>query len=249
MNDAEHGLFSEGSPPWLADFDTHDYRLIWRGKRLEDVAQKHIVRDWLPHPGRCLELGGGFGRITKVLESKADEILMLEYSKRNLGIAKTRLSRSSLIRTDVSRIPVKDSMFDSVVMVRVIHLLPNPRAVMLEILRVAKAGATVVVSVPNLAVNNLLWAAKAKLFPASIRNRTPTFGPAAWPFDERPYFITPKDFAPKNFEILQRRGTGIFDNAAGRLFDRSEHLYLVDVATSPLWFLKPDIFLKFRVAK
>ncbi len=238
-----------GSPPWLADFETHDYRLLWKGKRLEDAAQKHIILSWLPHPGRCLELGGGFGRITKVLESRADEILMLEFSRRNLGTAKGRLNTASLVRSEVSRIPTRDSIFDSVVMVRVIHLLPNPRAVMMEILRTVKDGATVVVSVPNLAINNLLWLAKAKLFPISIQNRTPKFGPAAWPFDEKPYFITTKDFAPKNFEVLQRRGTGIFDNAAGRVFNWSRHLYLVDVATSPLWFLKPDVFLKFRVTK
>ena len=236
-------------PPWLEGFETHDCRQIWKGKQAEDLAQKHIIRGWLPRADRCLELGGGFGRITRLLEQHYRDVVMLELSRRNLAMAKGRLQGACLARSDGAFIPARDSCFDCIVMVRVVHLLPDPRAVMQEVSRVARDGATVIITIPNMAMNNLIWAAKRVLLPAGLRNRTPSFGPAAWPFDERPYFVTPRDFAPRSLTLLGRRGTGAFDNALGRAFSGSRWLYLLDVATSPLWFLKPDIFLRFIVVK
>jgi hypothetical protein len=54
---------------------------------------------------------------------------------------------------------------------------------------------------------------------------------------------------PRAFREEGRRGTGLFDNYLGKRLKGSGRLYLVDVATSPLWFLKLDIFLKFKVVK
>ncbi len=235
--------------PALSDFEEHDYSVLWRDKYLEDAAQKHIVRGWLEDGSSCLELGGGFGRMTSLLEAKYQNTTMLEFANRNLRLAKRRLTRSMLVRADISRLPLQDNRFDCALMVRVIHLLPDPGKVMGEILRVVRDGGLVIISVPNLQMNRLVWMAKEALLPRSLRGRTRHYGAAAWPFDERPYFLPQKSFVPSAFVPEGRRGTGIFDNYVGKRLDKFRSLYLVDVATSPLWFLKLDVFLKFRVVK
>lgn len=229
--------------PWLKHYETRDYRRVWQGKALEDLAQKHIIRSWLPEGGRCLELGGGFGRITAVLEPMFGEVVSLEYSAKNVGMAKSVLKKASVARGDIIAIPSRDSTFDCVVMVRVIQLLVDPRAVMNEILRVARDGATVIISMPNLPVNNLMWGLKRGL------SRDSGTGPFVWPYGNRVISVPPADFLPSGFEIMSRRGTGIFDNPLGSLMEPIRGLYLADVATSWLWFAKEDIFLKLKISK
>ncbi len=237
---------SRSSP--LSDFEEHDYSALWRGKQLEDAAQKHLVRSWL-EGDTCVELGGGFGRLTQLLESKFSNVVMLEFANRNISMARRRLRNSQLVRTDVSHLPLQENLFDCAVMVRVIHLLPDPAGVMMEIQRVVRDRGTVIISVPNLQMNRLSWGLKEKLLPKSMRNRTQTYGHAAWPFDERPLFLPHRGFVPASFKAEGRRGTGLFDNYLGKMLGGMRGLYLVDVATSPLWFLKLDVFLKFRVLK
>jgi SAM-dependent methyltransferase len=227
----------------LEDYEKFDYRRVWTGKNLEDLSEKRIIREWL-RPGQdCLELGGGFGRITKVLEPLFVSVVSLELSKRNLGIAKGRTSKANLSRADIQQIPFRDSSFDCIVMIRVIHLLPDPRAVMSEVLRVARDGATFIVSVPNLAVNNLLWDLK------KLATGSASMGAYVWPYGTRRLLLTPSHFASKEFKLESRKGTGLFDNPLGALFGRAPQLHLLDVATSPFWFAKLDVFMKFRVSK
>ena len=232
----------EGAParPWLSDFERHDYRLIWRGKGLEDAAEKHIILSWLPPGGRCLELGAGFGRITQILKPRFNEVVSLDLSGRNLGIAKQRVAGVEWGRSDVASIPFRDSAFDCIVMVRVVHLLPDPVAVMKEACRVAREGGSVIISVPNLAMNSLLW---------RISRDPRMFGPAEWPFGERPYLDVSRGIIPEGFRLLKKRGTGLFDNPVGRLCQGMKRLYLLDVATSFLWIFKLDVFLKNEVRK
>lgn len=234
---------SEIVKPWLANYERYDYRYVWRGKRLEDAAQKHIITSWLTRGESCLELGAGFGRITRILEPKFNQVVALELVDRSLALARNNLKRAQLAKADISSLPLQESSFDCVVMVRVIHLLPDPMAVMTEVLRVAKHGATVIVSMPNLPVNNLIWEAKR------LATKDKSIGPFVWPFGSRPRFVDYKEFMPKAFELRGRRGTGLFDNPVGRLFNARTRVYLFDIATSPLWFTKLDIFLRFRVAK
>ena len=229
--------------PWLIDYEKLDYRRVWEKKRLEDAAQKHVIRGWLKSGNRCLELGAGFGRITEFLEPYFKEVTALELGTLNLRIAKSRLKSASLVRSDIGHIPFGDSTFDTVAMIRVVQLLPQPRLVLREISRVAKDGATVILSMPNLATNNILWAAQ------SIWNKGRQVGPYVWPFDRARYFVRVRDLAPESMHLVKRRGTGLFDNPIGEALRKSKGLYLLDVATSPLWFMKLDILMKFEVTK
>jgi SAM-dependent methyltransferase len=232
----------------VEDFEKGDYTSVWRRKRLEDEAQKRIIRGWLAHSGSCLELGGGFGRITGIIEEFFDLVVMVELAWRNLSVARTNLRKANLIRADIAQIPAVESSFDYVVMVRVVHLLSDPMKVMQEIRRVSRDGGTLIMSVPNMPMNQI-----ARLIDgvasAELGHSQATFGRATWPIGEEPYLEPYRTFVPKSFELKERRGTGLFDNFFGMALNRYKFLHLVDVATSPLWFLKLDVFLKFEIHK
>jgi SAM-dependent methyltransferase len=237
-----------GAVPWLSGFEESDYTKLWDSKRIEDQAQKRIILGMIRPGGSCLELGGGFGRITKVLEPYFSRVVMVDLTKRNLRMARARLGKSQIVRSDVTSIPSRDSVFDTIVMVRVVHLLPDPLATMEEILRVAKDGAILVMSVPNLMTNRFVRDLDAKILPG-IRHALPNYGPAVWPYGEEPYFAPHELFVPKQFRVTSVRGTGLFDNFVGKALNSLPWLHLVDVATSPLWFMKLDVFFRFEVKK
>jgi ubiquinone/menaquinone biosynthesis C-methylase UbiE len=234
--------------PWLSGFEESDYTKLWEGKRIEDEAQKRIIRGMLRPGESCLELGGGFGRITQILEPCFRRVVMIDLTKRNLRMARTRLKKADVVRSDVSTIPARDSSFDSVVMVRVVHLLRDPVATMKEIERVSKDGAILIMSIPNLMTNKLVREVDAKLLPG-IRHVVPSYGPVVWPFGEKPYLSPHELFVPRAFRVAAKRGTGLFDNFVGKALNGLPWLHLLDVATSPLWFLKLDVFFRFEIKK
>jgi ubiquinone/menaquinone biosynthesis C-methylase UbiE len=233
----------------LSGFEENDYSQLWSHKRIEDEAQKRIIRSWIRQGKACLELGGGFGRITRILEPYFHDVLMIDMTKRNLEMARLNLKRASIVRGDVSTIPARDSTFDTVVMVRVAHLLPNPTRTMEEIARVSKNGGTLIMTVPNLMTNYMVRQFELKFSP-KLQHAIPAFGPpAVWPLGESPRFSPDKTFVPSEFRRTERRGTGLFDNFVGKTLNGFPWLHLVDVATSPLWFFKLDIFLRYKIVK
>jgi SAM-dependent methyltransferase len=238
----------DGTLPWLSGFEESDYTKLWESKKIEDEAQKRIIRGMI-RPGKsCLELGGGFGRITRILEPFFERVTMVDLTKRNLQMAKARLTKADIIRSDVSTIPARNSCFDSVVMIRVVHLLPDPLSTMREIRRVSKDGATLIMSIPNLVTNRFVRELDAKLLPG-VRHIVPSYGPAVWPFGQEPYLSPHELFVPKGFKVDARRGTGLFDNFVGKALNGLTWLHLIDVATSPLWFFKLDVFFRFEITK
>ncbi|MDG6987907.1 MAG: class I SAM-dependent methyltransferase [Nitrososphaerota archaeon] len=234
--------------PWLDGFEETDYSKFWETKRIEDEAQKRVVRGMIRPGGACLDLGGGFGRMTKVLEPYFREVVMMDLTRRNLRTAKDTLAKAGLVRSDVSTIPARDSSFDSVVMIRVVHLLPRPLETMKEVQRVSKDGAVLIISVPNLVTNYMIREFDAKVLPG-IRHVMPTFGPAVWPIGDKPRLSPHELFVPSRFRMTERRGTGMFDNFMGKALNRFPWLHLIDVATSPFWYFKLDVFFRFEVRK
>lgn len=237
-----------GALPWLDGFEQNDYSRLWDSKRIEAEAQTRILTGWVKPGESYLDLGGGFGRVARTIEPFFHRAALIDLTKRNLGMAKKNLKHTEIIRGDVSNIPARDSSFDFITMIRVVHLLPDPSRTMREILRVSKDEGILVMSVPNLAVNCAIRDLDPGVL-SGIRHILPTYGPVVWPYGQRCIFSPHKLFVPKEFKLTGRRGTGLFDNFVGKSLNRFPQLHLLDVATSPFWFIKLDVFLRFEIRK
>jgi SAM-dependent methyltransferase len=214
---------------------------------IEADAESAIIRNWIRGRGSCLEVGGGAGRITRAVESRFDRTVMIDLSGDKLQTAKEGLRMSELVLSDAAHLPFRDSLFDCVLLVKVVHLLPDLGQVAGEISRVSRDECQLIASVPNLPVNHVVRQL-GRIFPV-IAWLFPTFGPAVWPIGDAPLAQPHKVIFGRFVQLKEKRGTGLFDNYLGRSLSRFRLLYLVDVATARLWLIKPEILYRFRIVR
>ncbi len=217
----------------IPDYERYDYSSVWKGRGLEDYVEKEIVSRWaVGETG--IELGGGFGRITQVLEKRIGQMFMLDYSLRNLRRASARLQKTTLIRGTLDKLPFEDNVFDFVALIRVIHHVPNPDPLLAEVVRVSRNGATFVLGVAH-------EFGKANSRESALKRVTP---------EGHKIYSTPLGrYAHPGLERVEIRGVGDFDNRIGRSLSRLWPLATIDLKFSRLWPAKPMLFVKYRVVK
>lgn len=222
------------------DYEVYDYSQEWIGKKLNDLAEKAIVRSLIEPATSCLELGGGFGRITSILEDYFAIVVSLDFSSKNIRLARRRLSDSntSLLRADFRELPCKGNFFECIIMVRIAHHLADPHSLLDEVCRVARNRASIIISLPN-----------PLLSPALKRHGGERHLVGTGKFGHRIYSTPFKAYSHKALILKERRGTGIFDNALADRFQSLPQLHLMDTVTSSLWPLKRTVFLKFQIRK
>lgn len=100
-------------------------------------------------PGdRVLEVGCGAGHVLERFAGTART--GVDLSEGMVARARRRLGRDvTLLRASADRLPFPAGSFDVVLCTEVLEHVPDPRAVLAELLRVVAPGGRVVVSVPN----------------------------------------------------------------------------------------------------
>ncbi len=220
----------------VPDYENYDYKAQWIDRSIEDRAEKELIASLLPGGRDCLELGGGFGRITPAIEQCFSTVVMVDYSVKSLRTAQRRIRKASLLRCDIRTLPFDDDSFDSVVAIRVLHHIKNLEELIGEIVRVCRDGATVVFAVPN---------SHYGLHGIVKRNQGALFG--QW--NHIAYVHSLEEYRHPRMGLVEIRGSGIFDNRIGRRLKRFPSLSKLDTFTSRAWRLKSELFLKYRVAK
>src|ERR1700712_117015 len=123
------------------DQNDYDYRSYWDGRDYEAWAEDRALEHMVPMLGRpdwMVDFGAGFGRNAKHYRSRARRYVLVDYSTTNLRNAARELSddvgagRAFLIRADLNRLPFVDAAFDSAMVVRVLHHLPEMDAALVE---------------------------------------------------------------------------------------------------------------------
>ncbi|HVB95452.1 MAG TPA: class I SAM-dependent methyltransferase [Nitrososphaerales archaeon] len=213
----------------IPDYETFDYSTVWRGRGIEDRAEKEVVSRWATGE-TGIELGGGFGRITQALERSLGQTFMLDYSLSNLRRASSRLKKTTLIRDSFDRLPFDDSVFDFVALIRVIHHVPDPDSLLGEVVRVARNGGTFVLGIANHPIRKrrsmLVTPGRHRIYPTPLSR-----------------------YGHAGLERVEILGVGAFDNRIGRRAERLFPLATLDVKTSRLWPAKPMLFVRYRVKK
>jgi SAM-dependent methyltransferase len=168
-------------------YDDGDYNYLayWNGRRYEHRAEVIALRRLLR--GRrfahALDVGGGFGRLSKVLCDYASRVTLADASLRQLELARQYMAgrgQAELRLMDAAHLELDDASVDLAVMVRVLHHIPFPAGELAEMARVLKPGGYAVIEAANSlhAVNRVRSWAHGRRIPAdpldvrSLPNRT-----------------------------------------------------------------------------
>jgi len=220
----------------IPDYENYDYQAQWADRSIVDRAEKELIVGLLQGRRECLELGGGFGRITAALEPSFADVVMTDYSSRSLRSANGSLTKAMIMRCDIRTLPFRGNSFDSAIAIRVLHHIKDLGQLIGELVRVCRDGAIVVFAVPNPLLSR---------YQGIGQNRKVLVG--KW--NHVAYSHTLEEYRHPQLTLVEVRGSGIFDNRVGRGLKRYPSLSKVDVLTSRFWQIKPVIFLKYRIDK
>jgi SAM-dependent methyltransferase len=218
------------------NYEDYDFTKMWIRRDLVNLAEMEMVRRLAGKPGRCLDMAGGFGRISSILENVCSENHLIDFSALNTGFARSTLRKTHVLQGNIFDLPYENDYFDLVILMRVMHHIENPHNVYREIMRVARNGASVIISVPNVSLGRFRRLEGIELVGRGDNGHEIFAGPL------KCYFYD-------GLDLESIHGLGLFDNALGRMVNSLKFLYMIDIYTSRLWFLKNNIILNFRVRK
>jgi SAM-dependent methyltransferase len=173
------------------DDDNLNYADYWTGRDYEHAAEVMAIRRLLTGLSleHAVDVGGGYGRLSVVLADYARRVTLVDSSQQQLDLARTFLAGHPHIgsrRMDADDLKFDDASADLVMLVRVLHHLPDPAAELREIYRVLRPGGYALVEVANVAhamnrVRYLMRRTPIPLTPVDIR-RGGTAGEDSIPF-------------------------------------------------------------------
>lgn len=132
----------------------HNYLDYWKGREYENESEAIVLRSILKGKKfkHAIDVGGGFGRISKLLSEYAEKVSLVEPSKQQLEIAKDFLQKIDNVESVLSgahKMPFEDGSVDLALVFRVIHHLPDPSEEFAEIARVLKKDGTFIIEFAN----------------------------------------------------------------------------------------------------
>ncbi len=158
----------------------HNYAEYWRGREYEHAAEEAAITRLIGAKRfkKAVDVGGGFGRLSKFLTKFCNDVTLAEPSQQQLDIAKDFLKDSpkvTALKAQASDLPFKDGGVDLVLVVRVLHHLPDPTPEFAEIARVLQPGGTFILEFANNNhfLNRVRYARKGQkipLTPVDIRS-------------------------------------------------------------------------------
>lgn len=136
-------------------YDLYNYPQFWHSREYEDKAEKIALKKFLariPKKDSIIDIGGGFGRLAEVYASVFKNCLLIDPSEKLLNIAKKNLKEFKNIefRKGIGEnLLVEDATLDVVLMIRVVHHLPNPQKTFQEASRVLKPQGYLILEFAN----------------------------------------------------------------------------------------------------
>lgn len=136
------------------DDPKYNYQDYWAGREYEHAAEEMAIKRLLRgrHFENAVDVGGGYGRLSKFLIKFADKVTLAEPSQQQLDIAKIYLKDTAAVERKLlqaANLKMSNGSVDLVLVVRVLHHLPNPAPEFGEIARVLKPGGTFILEFAN----------------------------------------------------------------------------------------------------
>jgi SAM-dependent methyltransferase len=138
------------------DDENLNYADYWTDRGYEHAAEVMAIRRLLTGHSfeHAVDVGGGYGRLSIVLCDYASRVTLVDSSQQQLDLARTFLAgypQISAARMEAADLQLNDASADLVMMVRVLHHLPEPSAELHEVYRILRRGGHAVVEVANVA--------------------------------------------------------------------------------------------------
>jgi len=159
----------------------HNYLKYWNDRDYEHRSEVLAIRRLLSgkHFNKALDIGGGYGRLSVVLEEFAEKVVLVEPSQQQLDIAKDFLKGHPKVSKELMQadeLKFSDDSVDLAIMIRVMHHLPDPSAEFKEIRRVLSPDGFAILEVANYmhARNRIKYLLRGKRMPrdpVDIRSR------------------------------------------------------------------------------
>jgi ubiquinone/menaquinone biosynthesis C-methylase UbiE len=133
----------------------HNYQDYWTGREYEHAAEEMAIKRLLKNKKNfrhAVDVGGGYGRLSKYLTNFAKKVTLAEPSQQQLDIAKMYLKDTPQVERKLLQaadLKMQDGEADLVLVVRVLHHLPDPAPEFNEISRVLKSGGTFILEFAN----------------------------------------------------------------------------------------------------
>lgn len=150
----------------------HNYLHYWNGRDYEHNAEVIALDKLLrgKHFKHAVDVGGGYGRLSAVLTQYADKVTLAEPSQQQLDIGEEYLKDFPTVERKLMQaddLKFADSSVDLVVVVRVLHHLPDPSAEFAEIARILEPGGYFFFEFANYAnfKNRVKYTLKGKKLP------------------------------------------------------------------------------------
>ena len=139
------------------DDTSFDYIRYWDKRKYEHLSERIALERFIEsipekYKGSIIDVGAGFGRLTKIYAPYFRKCYLLDPSLNLLGLAKNKLYRFkkiSFIKGVVESIPYKKKKFGVVLMVRVSHHVNYLSKAFSEIYRVLSPGGFFILEYPN----------------------------------------------------------------------------------------------------
>lgn len=153
------------------DDPEYNYQDYWQGREYEHAAEEMAIKRLLRgrHFEKAVDVGGGYGRLSKFLTKYADNVTLAEPSQQQLDIAKMYLKGTKVEQKlwQAADLKAPDASVDLVLVVRVLHHLPNPAPEFEEIARILKPGGTFLLEFANDAhfLNRIRYGLRGKKVP------------------------------------------------------------------------------------
>jgi ubiquinone/menaquinone biosynthesis C-methylase UbiE len=128
------------------DTEARDYDATRGGEPRAQAAADALERLLPQGPRTILDVACGTGIVTARLQRPERTVLGVDRSPGMLALATRRLP-GRVVRGDAPRLPFAPASVDAVVIVWLLHLLPDPAAVIAEAARVLRPGGVLVTTV------------------------------------------------------------------------------------------------------
>lgn len=151
---------------------SHNYLHYWEGRDYENAAEVVAIKRFLKGKKfkHAVDIGGGYGRLSVLLSEYADKVTLAEPSQQQLDIAKDFLKDYPQIDRKIMQadeLKFDNKSVDLIMMIRVMHHLPDPSVSFKEIARALTDDGYFLLEIANYthAQNRLKHALKFQKLP------------------------------------------------------------------------------------